>query len=176
MRLTDRDIQIIEFITENKGATIEQIYKMCFPSYDSAANRLKILSDNKFLNTGIHPVLGKKVYFIKKLPSYHSLIINDVAIVLKGKYKSIKREYKLKKYKIDCIFILNEGKLLIVEIDLFNKTSDKKLNDIMIILAESKIEFEIWIICKYERRSKIKKIKYMKIEDIKNKLPSQTLI
>jgi len=166
MKLTDRDINIINFIEKNQGVTIEQIHKLYFPSYDVAADRLKILSDSKFLKVQLHPILGKKVYYFKKMPSFHTLIITDVTILLQNKLEFMEREYKIKNNKVDCIFILKEGKLLIVEVDIFNKTSDKKINEITAALIEKNANFEFCIISKHEVIKKNKKIKYIKINEI----------
>ena len=166
MKLTDRDINIINFIEKNQGATIKQIHKLYFPSYDVAADRLKKLSDSKFIKVQLHPILGKKVYYFKKLPSFHTLIITDVVILLKDKLDFMQREYKIKNNKVDCIFILKEGKLLIVEVDIFNKTSDKKINEITTALNEKNANFEFCIISKHEVIKKNKKIKYIKINEI----------
>ena len=57
MKLTDRDIKIIEYITEVKGATISQIQLLFFPSYNMCGKRLKILVDNGYLKMKVHPIL-----------------------------------------------------------------------------------------------------------------------
>ena len=89
MKLTNRDVDIINFIDKVKGATIEQIQIMFFPSYDTAKRRLRQLKENNFLKCAIHPVLNKKIYYIKRLPSYHSIIINHVCLLfIKAKEKA----------------------------------------------------------------------------------------
>lgn len=171
MKLTDRDIKIIKFITENTGATIEQLQKLFFPSYDMASKRLKKLSDNKFLKVAIHPTLGKKVYYVKKMPSFHSLVITSVTIILKDQIKFMQREYKVKNNYVDCIFILETGKIIILEIDIFNRTKDKKIDEVLNTLKETKAEIEFWIISKHKRKNKNKKIIEIEIEEI-NKIRS----
>ena len=170
MKLTNRDVDIINFIEKNQGATIEQIQKLFFPSYDVAANRLKILNNNKFIKVQVHPILGKKVYYLKKMPSFHSLVITDVVILLKDKLDFMQREYKIKKHQVDCIFILKEGKILIVEVDIFNRTKDKKINEIIAALEEKKAEFEFIIITKHQVREKKEKIIYIGIDEIEKKI------
>ena len=167
MKLTDRDIKIINFINDNTGATIEQLQELFFPSYDVAANRLKILSDNKFLKVQVHPILGKKVYYLKKIPSFHSLVITDITILLKDKVKFMEREYVIKKNKVDCIFILKEGKIIVLEVDIYNRTKENKINEIIDTLAETKAKFEVWIISKHDRREKKEKVRYVRVEEIK---------
>lgn len=168
MKLTDRDIKIINFINDNTGATIEQLQELFFPSYDMAAKRLKKLLDNKFIKVQVHPILGKKVYYIKKLPSFHSLVITDIAILLKDQVKFMQREYKIKNNQVDCIFILNSGKIIISEIDIYNRTKENKINTIIDTLAETKAKFEIWIVSKHDRREKKEKVRYIKVEEIKD--------
>lgn len=167
MKLTDRDINIINFIKENQGATIEQLQKLFFPSYDMTAKRLKLLAENKFLKVQVHPTLGKKVYYLKKLPSFHSLVITDINILLKGQIEFMQREYKIKNNKVDCIFILKEGKIIITEIDIYNRTKENKINSIIDTLAETKAKFEVWIVSKHDRREKREKVRYIKVEEIK---------
>lgn len=171
MKLTNRDIIVINFIEKNQGATIEQLQKLFFPSYRIAANRLRILNNNRFIKVQVHPILGKKVYFFKKMPSYHSLIINDVVILLKDKLDFMQREYKIKSNQVDCILILKGGKIIILEVDIFNRTKDKKINEIINIMDDKKAKFEFWIITRHEVREKKKKerIKYIGINEINEK-------
>lgn len=167
MKLVDRDINIINFITENHGATIEQIQKLFFPSYDMSSKRLKLLADNKYLKVAIHPVLGKKVYYLKKIPSFHSLVVSSVTILLKDKIKFMQREYKVKNNFVDCIFILNTGKIIVLEVDIFNRTKDKKIDEVLSTLSETKAEIEFWIVSKHKRKNNNKKkIVLIGIEEI----------
>lgn len=166
MKLTNRDIKIISFIEKVTGATIVQIQKAFFPSYDMAAKRLKKLSDNKFIKVQVHPILGKKVYYIKKLPSFHSLVITNVAIAFKDKIKFMQREYKVKNNRVDCIFILEDGKIIILEVDIYNRTKETKIKEVLNTLAETKAKIEFWIVCKHERRVHVQGVKYIKIDNI----------
>jgi len=172
MNLTTRDIDIINFMEKNQGATIDQIQKLFFPGYFSAANRLRMLNNNKFIKAQIHPILGKKVYYLKKIPSYHSLVINDVAILLKDKLDFMQREYKIKNNHVDCIFILKGGIILILEVDIFNRTKGKKIDEIINSLDEKKAKFEFLIITKHkvQKENKKEKIKYIEITEIEKKI------
>jgi len=161
MRLTDRDIDIINFIKDNKGATIEQVKKMFFTNYTTCSIRLKKLSDNNFLKVKIHPIMNKKVYYINKLPSFHSLVLNDFIIKYKDNIKLVQREYKLKNYIVDCIIILKTDKIIIIEIDIWNKTSEEKIKGIMDTMKQNKIIFELWIVSKRDRKKKIKEVNYL---------------
>lgn len=170
MKLTDRDIEIINFISENTGATIEQLQEIYFPSYNMAAKRLKILADNKYLRDTIHPVLGKKVYYIKKVPSYHALVITEISMLLKDKIAYMKREYQIKKYFVDCIFVLKSGHIISVEIDIFNKTKEEKLLTTYEELRKTKANVIVLVVSKNKRKEgrKEKNNKYIVSVDIKN--------
>lgn len=161
MQLTARDTEIIKWVTDNRGATIEQINKLFFSNYTTCSIRLKKLSDNGFLKVKVHPVMSKKVYYIKKLPSFHSLVLNDFIIKYKEYIKLVQREYKLKNYIVDGLIILNSDKLIIVEIDIWNKTSDDKLNGIIGLMKQNKIGYELWVVSKRERNKKLKEVNYL---------------
>lgn len=163
MKLTDRDTKIINFINECGGATIEQIQKLFFPSYDMSANRLKILADNKFLKVKVHPVLGKKVYYTKKMPSFHTLCITDIAISLKDDIKFMQREYKIKNHIVDCIFVLKSGKIIVLEVDIYNRTKESKIKAVLEALEQAGAAAEVWIAGKRERKEKIKGVKYIEL-------------
>lgn len=168
MKLTSRDIEIINFIEENKGATIEQLQQLFFTSYDMASKRLRKLSNNNFLKVNIHPVLGKKVYYLKRIPSYHSLVVNEFIILYKDKIKFMQREYNIKNFKVDCIFILKMGKIIILEVDIYNRTKENKIKEILKLLEQTKVEVEFIVACQQKRRKKSALAKYIQIEEIKN--------
>lgn len=164
MQLTNRDIEIISFIEKNSGATINQIAQLFFTNYTTCSIRLKKLADNKFLKVAIQPHLGKKVYYKFKMPSFHALVINNILIENKDNIDFYQREYKIKSFKIDCIIILKTGKLLVIEIDIYNKTKSNKIKNIIDILNNANIgEFEIRIYGMRERKDKIKGVKYINI-------------
>ncbi|WP_315117441.1 hypothetical protein [uncultured Clostridium sp.] len=160
MQLTSRDTKIIEWITDNRGATISQINKLFFTNYTTCSIRLKKLADNKFLKVAVHPVLGKKVYYVKKLPSFHALVLNEFIIKHKDNIRLVQREYKIKNFIVDCIIILKTEKLLVIEIDIYNRTKKDKINSIKDILNKAKVEYEFWIVSKREVREKIKGVEY----------------
>lgn len=181
MKLTDRDINIINFIIENTGATIEQLQELFFPSYNMAAKRLKILSDNNYLNEAIHPTLGKKVYYNKKIPSYHTLVITEVLVALKDNVAYMKREYEIKKLFVDCIFILKNGNIITVEVDIFNRTKENKLITIYNELAKTNANITMLVVSKHERRQgmaekRIGRINNIKIDEIKKVLSTCTKV
>lgn len=167
MKLTNRDVEIINFIEENKGATIEQLQRLFFPSYDMASKRLRKLSYNNFLKVRIHPILGKKVYYLQKMPSYHSLVINDFTILYKDRIKFMQREYTIKNHKVDCLFILKTKKIIILEVDIYNQTKEEKIKSVMDILKQTNAKTDFIIICKQKRRKKCSLAKYIGIDEIK---------
>ena len=75
MRLTDRDYKIIKYIMDNNGATIEQLHKMFFPSYNVCSKRMKKLADNGAVKECLHPTLKRG--WTGNL-SYHTIKACDV--------------------------------------------------------------------------------------------------
>lgn len=154
MRLMIRDVEIINFIEKTGGATIQQISKLFFPSYDMAKKRLKKLELMKELKSEIQPILGKKVYYIKKIPSYHRLIVTDIEIAFRGYTKLFKREYEIAGQKVDCLLTLKNGKIIIFEIDIYNRTKRERLNKITATLAKNGIQADCFVVTKKQRRDK----------------------
>ena len=170
MRLTDRDIKIIEYVDKFQGGTIEQIQLLFFPTYDMCKKRLKILKDNKFLKAAKHQVLNKLVYYNKKIPSYHTLVVNHVRVLLKDSILDFRKEYLIDKFKVDALMVTKNKKVIVVEVDIFNKTSEDKVNKIKTSLKRKLgIEVEVIIVTKEKRRKKgpWKEIKIDEIEKIK---------
>lgn len=91
---------------------------MFFHSYDTAKRRLRQLKENNFLKCAIHPVLNKKIYYIKRITSYHSIIVNHI-------YR-VQKEFKIDKYKVDVLLVLRDKTIVIIEVDIFNRTSKEK--------------------------------------------------
>lgn len=127
MMIQDRDIEIINYV-EEYGATIQQVADLFFNgSYVTAKKRLKKLQDEKFLKGKRHPVLNKKVYYKRRMPSYHALAIQDVCIQNRNVIQSYKREAKLDKHQVDALIVTKGNHVVILEIDLFNKTKKEKI-------------------------------------------------
>ena len=155
MRLTDRDYEIINFIMNNNGATIEQLHKMFFPSYNMCSKRMKKLADNGAIKECMHPTLNKKVYYYKKIPSFHSLIINELVIQLKDKLQYYEREYPIDKFKIDCIMLFKNNHIIAVEIDLFNRTSENKVKKVYDKITQLDKTASVLIVSKCKRMDKL---------------------
>lgn len=153
MKLTNRDVEILNFLDKVKGATIEQIQIMFFPSYDTAKRRLRQLKENNFLKCAIHPVLNKKIYYIKRLPSYHSIIINHVCILLKDKIYRVQKEFKIDKYKVDALLVLKDKTIVILEVDIFNRTTEEKYINIKKVMDSKKLEFKMLVVEKRKNKN-----------------------
>ena len=153
MKLTNRDVDILNFLDKVKGATIEQIQIMFFPSYDTAKRRLRQLKENNFLKCAIHPVLNKKIYYIKRLPSYHSIIINHVCILLKDKIYRVQKEFKIDKYKVDALLVLKDKTIVILEVDIFNRTSKEKYINIKKVLDSQGLKFKMVVVEKRKNKN-----------------------
>lgn len=126
MKLQARDINIINY-AEIAGGTIQNYADLFFNGdYFGADRRLLILQKNKLIKGSYHPILNKKIYFKGKIPSYHSLIAQDIYIKNIDVIQEYKREAKLDKYKVDVFIITKKLNIYIVEIDIFNKTSKEK--------------------------------------------------
>lgn len=127
MIIQDRDIKIINYLEQN-GGTIQQIGDLYFNgSYAAAKHRLKKLEQDKFIKGAKHPIINKKVYFKGKIPSYHKIIAQDIYIKNKEIIQEFKREAKLDKYIVDIFILTKQLKIYIIELDVFNKTSSKKI-------------------------------------------------
>jgi len=128
MKLQNRDIEIINYI-EEYGATIQQIADLFFNgSYESSNKRLRKLEKDKFIKGKLHPVLNKKVYYKRRMPSYHSLAIQDVYIQNRNIIQTYKREAMLDKYKVDALIITKKNNVVILEVDIYNKTKKEKID------------------------------------------------
>lgn len=156
MKLQDRDINIINYLELN-GGTIQQIADLFFnKNYYGADRRLLKLEKDKLIKGSMHPILNKKVYFKKKIPSYHKIIAEDIYIKNKDIIQEFKREAKLEKFKVDIFIITKKLNIYIIEIDIFNKTKKDKLEAVkkyikiklnkearIIVLNKTDIEREI---------------------------------
>lgn len=166
MRLTERDIDIINY--SETGFTIQQAADLFFNgSYFTAAQRLIKLEDAKYIKSSINPTIGKKVYYRKKVPSYHSLVVNDIKIALWGKYSLLETEYQIGKVRVDCIAVLKSKKLLIFEINIFNRTTQQRIDYLNRLVSENGKAADIWILEPQKRRRPYKGARAIEILKIK---------
>lgn len=135
--LTNRDNNILMFIEEFGGITIYQTSKMFFNNSkygnDLARKRLKKLAEQNILKYESDWVTNQRVYFTKKKPSSHSLVLLNLYAEIIGAGADV-IEFE-KEYKIDNIcrpdgFIIfsynGKGKMAFVEVDMQNKTNLEK--------------------------------------------------
>lgn len=64
----------------------------------------------------------------------------------------MKREYEINKKFIDCIFILKNGQIITVEVDIFNRTKEEKLLSIYEVLSKTNASVTMLVISKHKRR------------------------
>ena len=82
--LTDRDLEILEWIDKYKAISVEQARYIFFKgSYESARRRLSILEKDKVIKSYISRSTKQKVYYIDKKISDHDLYILDYIKELK---------------------------------------------------------------------------------------------
>lgn len=135
--LTGRDNEILNFIALHGGITIYQCAKMFFKKAkygeDLARKRLKKLATEDILNYDQDWVTNQRVYFIKKKPSSHSLMLTNFYTELASLGAEIiefNREYKLEGVCRPDGFIVftynNKAKLAFIEIDMQHKTNIDK--------------------------------------------------
>lgn len=144
MYLTARDKEIIKFVEEYKSITINQcskiFFKKCKESYYQARKRLKLLSDNKYLQRYRKDMRSKTIYYLDKKLSFHDLKVLDIyayLITIGAEIRTFKREYVItldkKEYRADgFVECTKDGYFypVIIEIDYTHFTSKKKLTDI----------------------------------------------
>ena len=89
---------------------------------------------------------------------------------IQEKMVSPMKKYKIDKYKVDALIITKKKQVIILEVDIFNKTSNEKVRNVKsAIINKLGIGAEVIIITKEKRRSKgeWKEIKIEEIENIK---------
>jgi len=160
----ERDIDLINHIKGTGGATIEQITALFFPSYVRASIRLKQLKDYGYLKSEQHEI-GKIVYYTDKLPSTHNLYINEILIALRGKYKAFKRNANLEHCQVDLAIRLKNGKMVIFEIERFNRVTKEKQTKIKQDVAEP---YDLWIVTARQSDGGKGRINYNDIKKVSN--------
>lgn len=144
MYLTNRDKEILKFIEKYGSITINQCSKIFFTknkeAYYQSRKRLKILSDNKYLQRYRQDMRSECVYYSEKKLSFHDLRVLDAYANLMSTGADIRefiREYIItcgsKEYRVDglieCVY---QGFFypILIEIDYTHFTSTNKLLDI----------------------------------------------
>lgn len=120
--LTERDYQIIDFLTKYKCATTTTIADIFFNgSKRPCTRRLKNLREHHFINSSQEYVSLEQIHYIGAKPTQlrHSCILSELMSKLKDKkiLKSLP-EYKLGNIRADALLILEDNgtKIYFVEV------------------------------------------------------------
>ena len=139
MRLTQRDVEIIDFLKRVVVADTQTLLKIFFPnaSLRTCQARLKMLVDNKHIKCFRENILEQNIYFISRKPSSykHKIVFSkligemyhqDIEII---KYKTPLKLYNLIAdgfiiYKTDVV------KMAFVEVERCKNFNIKKYEDL----------------------------------------------
>jgi hypothetical protein len=134
--LTLRDIDIVKFVADNSTITAKQASKIFFSHAKQgeliARRRLKKLADSKELLVAQDWRTNQNIYYLKKKPSMHALKCVDFysELIYQGaEILQYKRELKLYKCTPDAFIafkIGGKGRMILLEVDLYNRTNPAK--------------------------------------------------
>lgn len=135
--ITDRDAKILEFINIYGGITIKQCAKLFFNkakySEDLARKRLKKLYDNEVLKYEEDWATNQRVYFNKKKPSSHSIMLMNfyAELICHGaNVIQFEKEYKVENICRPDAFVIfqnnNKAKIAFLEVDMSHRTDISK--------------------------------------------------
>lgn len=134
--LTSRDFDLVKFVMEQGSITAKQAFKIFFSHAKQgeliARRRLKKLEDSKELLVFEDWRTNQKIYYLKKKPSMHALKCLDFysELVYQGaEVLQFKRELKLYKCTPDAFIAFKaggKGKMILLEVDLYNRTNIEK--------------------------------------------------
>lgn len=134
--LTLRDFDLVKFAMDNGCITVKQACKIFFSHAKQgeliARRRLKKLADSKELLVLEDWKTNQKIYYLKKKPSMHTLKCIDFysELIFQGaEVLQFKRELKLCKCTTDAFIafkIGGKGKMILLEVDLYNRTNPMK--------------------------------------------------
>jgi hypothetical protein len=191
--LTGRDLDIVKFVMDNSCITAKQAHKIFFHYTNQgklinqgeliARRRLKKLADSKELLVHEDWKTNQNIYYLKKKPSVHTLKCLDFysELIYQGaEVLQFKRELKLLKCTPDAFIafkIGGKGKMILLEVDLYNRTNPEKykpLYDSQEFQKQYGI-FPLITIVSKNKNDKVNtpyKVKYidLKLSDIKEQL------
>jgi len=130
MKLTNRDLEVIDFLDLHKVATTSTLEHFIYKSKRVAQRRLKIMADNKYIKRSQDFINADYCYYIEKPKQFrHSLFITEFYREF-SKYVDVK--YFETQKKIDHIIpdgligYLENGikKVAILEVEISNKGFD----------------------------------------------------
>jgi hypothetical protein len=140
--LTGRDLDLVKFVMDNGCITAKQAHKIFFKTTKQgkpinqgeliARRRLKKLADSGELLVHEDWKTNQKIYYLKKKPSLHTLKCLDFysELIFQGaEILQFKREMKLHKCTPDAFIafkINGKGKMILLEVDLYNRTKPEK--------------------------------------------------
>ena len=133
------DLYILDFVDEFGGITIEQAKLMFYNTkygYDTAKRRLKKLVEENYLKVAKDFLTQKNVYYSIRKPSSHKIILLDLYSKLSSLTETeviyFEPEYTIQNKRADAMLVIKSSgvaKMLLVEVDINNKTKeDKYLN------------------------------------------------
>ena len=119
--LTERDNQIIEFLTQYKCATTSTISDLFFNgSRRPTTRRLKHLKEHGFIKSSQEYVSVEQVHYINKKPTQlkHSCICSEFVSKMKLENNIIKEkvEFKIGNIRSDLLLITDTPKIYFVEV------------------------------------------------------------
>lgn len=131
--------KIMEFVQENQSITIDICKKLFYNTkygYDSSRRALKSLVKNNYLKESMDFVTNKRVYYINKPLRSHNLLLLTLyacMVDLEAEEIQIRKEYTNQYWKGRSDGLISykykgETKILLVEIDMQNKTKIQKYN------------------------------------------------
>ena len=127
VKLTDRDINLIEFLKENKVADTQTLSHIFFnSSLRSCQHRLKKLCDNGDIKAFRENILSQNIYYVKKKPSSfrHALKVTQFIAELHKlgiEILKIKTPYKCGNMIADSLIICRingDVKIIWLEVEL----------------------------------------------------------
>lgn len=139
IKLTDRDVKIIEFLKNNKCADTETISHIFFNgSLRSCQHRLKKLCDNGDLKSFRENILSQNIYYVKKKPSSykHALKVTQFIAELHKlgiEVLKVKTPYAIGNMIADSLLVVRvngEIKILWLEVELTKFFNLSKYEDL----------------------------------------------
>lgn len=154
--LTERDLKVLDFIQKNPCRS-DVIEKLFYPSYRVAMKRLSVMVDDGYCKRYRETPNHKYFYYCKSRPKHlehFDLTSRSILWIQSQGYKvvSFRREVKLDGAKPDAIAgIKKNGQygILMIEIERFNNTLNKKISIYERIYREKKYfnTFKILYVC-----------------------------
>lgn len=142
--LTNRDFEVIDFLSTYKVASTTVIQYFFFPSLSACQKRLLKLINDKQIKRARDSVTNEYFYYIKKPKQInHSLKVIELYMELSKKFEIIhfKIEPKIGSIRPDAIFGYKENgrpKIGMLEVELSNKEFDCKKYEYFMKNGEAK--------------------------------------